>query len=61
MAEADRQTALDSLLILASDPEPFFDALTQVARTMRGMSIALIALVDRDRRWFKARVGVRST
>lgn len=58
MAEAARQTALDSLRILDSDPEPFFDALTQAARTMTGMPIALISLVEGDRQWFKAQVGL---
>ncbi len=41
-----RQTALESLRILDSDPEPFFDALTRAARNMTGMPIALISLVD---------------
>lgn len=58
MAEAARQTTLDSLRILDSDPEPFFDALTQAARTMTGMPIALISLVDGGRQWFKAQVGL---
>lgn len=58
MAEAARQTALDSLRILDSDPEPFFDALTQAARAMTGMPVALISLVDGDRQWFKAQAGL---
>ncbi|RRU14937.1 diguanylate cyclase [Stenotrophomonas sp. 278] len=58
MSESDRQAALDDLSITSSDPEPFFDALTQAARTMTGMPIALISLVDGSRQWFKAQVGL---
>lgn len=42
MAEAARQFALESLRILDSDPEPFFDALMRAARNMTGMPVALI-------------------
>lgn len=58
MGEDARQTALDPLRILDSDPEPFFDTLTQAARTMTGVPIALMSLVDGDRQWFKAQVGL---
>lgn len=58
MSESDRQAALDDLSNTSSDPEPFFDALTQAARTMTGMPIALISLVDGSRQWFKAQVGL---
>ena len=60
MAEAARQTSLDSLRTVDSDPEPFFDALTRAARHMTGMPIALISLVDGDQQWFKAQVGLSS-
>ncbi|WNH49610.1 GAF domain-containing protein [Stenotrophomonas aracearum] len=58
MIEAERLSTLNSLRILDSDPEPFFDALTQAARTMTGMPIALISLVDGDRQWFKSETGL---
>jgi len=58
MIEADRLSTLNALRILDSDPEPFFDALTQAARTMTGMPIALISLVDGDRQWFKSQTGL---
>ncbi|HEL3870108.1 TPA: GAF domain-containing protein, partial [Stenotrophomonas maltophilia] len=58
MAEAARQFALESLRILDSDPEPFFDALMRAARNMTGMPVALISLVDGDRQWFKAQIGL---
>lgn len=58
MAEAARQIALESLRILDSDPEPFFDALMRAARNMTGMPVALISLVDGDRQWFKAQIGL---
>lgn len=58
MTEDVRQSVLDSLRILDSDPEPFFDALTRAACAMAGMPIALISLVDGERQWFKSQVGL---
>ena len=58
MSESARQAALDSLRILDSDPEPFFDGLTRAAHAMTGMPIAMISLIDGERQWFKAHVGL---
>lgn len=58
MGEEVRQAVLNSLRILDSDPEPFFDALTRAACAMTGMPIALISLVDGNRQWFKSQVGL---
>jgi diguanylate cyclase (GGDEF)-like protein/PAS domain S-box-containing protein len=60
MTERARQTALESLRILDSDPEPFFDALTRAAHAMTGMPVAMISLIDGDRQWFKAQVGLEA-
>jgi len=56
--EQARLSALHSLNILDSDPEPFFDALTRAARSAAEMPIALISLVDEGRQWFKAQTGL---
>jgi len=60
MTESARQAALDSLRILDSDPEPFFDALTHAAYAMTGMPVAMISLIDGERQWFKAHIGLEA-
>lgn len=52
-----RLKALNALGILDTPPEPAFDGLVAMARTICRTPTALISLVDADRQWFKARVG----
>ncbi len=56
-----RSRSLANLGILDSDPEPEFDDLVRLASTICGAPIALVSLLDRDRQWFKARVGLAAT
>ena len=56
--EAWRLQALQDLDVLDSAPEAEFDALVKVASLVCGVPIALISLVDVDRQWFKAEVGL---
>ena len=56
--EASRQRSLDSLAVLDSGAEASFDGLVQAAAAICGTPIALISLVDHDRQWFKANVGL---
>jgi hypothetical protein len=56
--EADRLAALLAYDILDTAPEAAFDGLTQLASHILGAPIALVSLVDRDRQWFKSRVGL---
>jgi diguanylate cyclase (GGDEF)-like protein/PAS domain S-box-containing protein len=58
-AEQQRQQALDALEVLDSEPELAFEGLVQAAAAVCGTPIALISLVDRDRQWFKANVGLK--
>ena len=58
--EAARMAALAKFDILDSDPEREFDDLARLASQICGTPYALISLVDRDRQWFKARVGVEA-
>lgn len=44
--------------VLDTVPEEIFDDLTELAARICDAPIALISLVDEDRQWFKARVGV---
>lgn len=56
--EEARLQALDAFRILDTPPEPIFDDVVQLASQICGVPIALISLVDRDRLFFKARIGL---
>lgn len=56
--EAGRLNALRQYKILDTDPEQAFDDLTLIASQICGVPIALISLIDKDRQWFKSRVGI---
>ena len=56
--EQARLAALYQLEILDTAPEPEFDELVQIAAAICGAPISVISLVDEDRQWFKAAVGV---
>jgi diguanylate cyclase (GGDEF)-like protein/PAS domain S-box-containing protein len=55
--EAGRLALLHALQLLDSAPEPVFDRVTRLAGRLLGTPVALFSLVDRDRQWFKSRVG----
>lgn len=57
-AEAARQAALDAYAIVDSGPEQAFDDIVRLAVTLCGVCAASISLIDRDRVWFKAQIGV---
>ena len=56
--EPERLAALYSFNVLDSPPEPDFNELALTASRICEAPIALISLVDADRQWFKARVGL---
>ena len=56
--ETDRLQALRQLLILDTPPEERFDRIVQFAANELDVPMALITLVDAERQWFKARVGL---
>ena len=58
LPESARQLALDRLGVLDSKAEESFNGLVQAAAAICGTPIALISLVDRDRQWFKANLGL---
>jgi PAS domain S-box-containing protein len=59
--EAWRLQSLRDLNVLDTAPEAEFDALVKVASLVCGVPISLISLVDADRQWFKADVGLGAT
>jgi serine/threonine-protein kinase len=56
--EAKRLALLKACRILYTPQEEAFDDVARLAAELCGTEIALITLVDSDRQWFKARVGV---
>jgi PAS domain S-box-containing protein len=58
LEEARRLAALRELGVLDTLPEPEFDAIVASAARACGVPMASISLIDRDRQWFKARIGI---
>lgn len=56
--EAERLASVHSYKILDTAPEVEFDVTTRVAAALFDMPIALVALMDSDRLWFKSRHGL---
>ena len=56
--EEARVALLQRLNLLDTPPEETFDRVTRLASVIAGAPIALVSLVDRDRQWFKSRVGL---
>jgi transcriptional regulator with GAF, ATPase, and Fis domain/PAS domain-containing protein len=59
--EARRVEALRRYEVLDTDPEPAWDDLALLAARILRTPMALVALVDRDRQWYRAGVGVTLT
>ena len=59
--EALRLQSLRELDILDTAPEDEFDALARAASLVCGVPVCLISLVDADRQWFKANIGLPGT
>jgi signal transduction histidine kinase len=56
--EADRLSALYSYGILDTEAEADFDDLVKLASYITDTPISLITLIDKDRQWFKSKVGI---
>ena len=58
LSELARLEALHKLAILDTPPEEAFDQLAQLAAQLFGVPMAMVNLVDAERQWFKAAVGL---
>ncbi len=59
--EEQRLEALRDCGILDTEPEPTFEEIAALAGQLCATPMALVSLVDTDRQWFKARVGLRAS
>lgn len=57
-AEFRRQRTLDRYRILDTLPDQTYDDVVKLAAEICDTPIALVSLVDRERQWFKAQVGL---
>lgn len=56
--EAERIAVLRDLLILDTEPEARFDAVTCYCHSRFDTEIALVSLIDSERQWFKSACGL---
>lgn len=56
--EAERGRLLHELRILDTGDEPAFDAIARMACLISGCTIGALSLIDAERQWFKAIVGL---
>lgn len=55
--ETARQRELDAYRVVDSLPEAAYQDIVHLASTVCDAPVALVSLLDRDRQWFKARIG----
>lgn len=56
--EARRQAALDAYAVVDTVPEQAYDDIVRLAVTLCDAPAAAISLIDHDRQWFKAQIGL---
>ena len=56
--ESERLHALERYAVLDTPPEQAFDDIARLAATVCDVPAAAVAFIDRDRLWFKARIGI---
>lgn len=56
--EQGRLAALGALKVMDTPSDPAIDRIVRLAADIMGVPIALVSLIDNEREWFKARVGV---
>ncbi|MGB0748294.1 MAG: diguanylate cyclase [Magnetospiraceae bacterium] len=56
--ETDRLAALERMRLLSTPREADVDRITRITSECFDVEIALVTLIDRDRQWFKSRIGL---
>lgn len=59
--ESERLRALQLYEVLDSLPEQVYDDITFIASQLCGTPISLVSLIDKERQWFKSRLGLDAT
>ncbi|WP_339486776.1 sensor domain-containing diguanylate cyclase [Pseudomonas sp. EL_65y_Pfl2_R95] len=57
-SETQRQAALDDQELLDTPADPYLDTIVRVVRDLFSVQTVLVSLVDRNRQWFKSRIGL---
>jgi GAF domain-containing protein len=58
--ERDRQRAVDASGILRAPPDPGLHQIVAKAAALFGTPMAGVSIIDRDRQWFAARIGLEA-
>lgn len=58
--EVLRQQILDDHELLDTPADPYLDTLVRVVREVFAVKTVLVSLIDHDRQWFKARIGLEA-
>lgn len=56
--EEQRLSALREYRVLYTPADEIFNSLTRLAAHICGTPIAVMSLIDRERQWFKAKIGI---
>lgn len=56
--EALRQRTLDDMDLVDTPAEHYLDTLVRLTQELAQVETVLISLIDQDRQWFKARIGI---
>lgn len=59
--ENARLALLQALQLLDTLPEPAFDRITRLVSRVMNVPAVAVSLIDRDRQWFKSKVGIPAT
>lgn len=56
--ERDRQDAVDASGVLRADPDPALHSIVAETAQLFATPIAAVSIIDRERQWFAARIGL---